>query len=191
MKQKIIAILSAIIVILGGSAVLYGARTTAYKETVITIPLAFTATGTTVVANYSPIGNYFASQDLLCEPPILDVKTAIGNFASNISMGTTTMAVSSSSLYYTVTSTKTLFNTTFVATTTAGYTIPGLGSGLTGIQGTWFNVQSPTSGIPWKLSDGEVISVYADYGDATSTASYTATNGHTFDAKVKIKCLTY
>ncbi|MDP1689228.1 MAG: hypothetical protein Q8L47_03825 [bacterium] len=115
---------------------------------------------------------------LLCDPVVLDLKTAMGAFGTTFSVGTTT---DSGDLSLTNTSTATLLKVR-VATTTAIITSPwddfnfsilGDPNRATTTPGTWYEGTRNATGTPWVWDNGVDFVVSSDVGGATSTDSWT------------------
>ena len=134
-----------------------GGRTIDLQQVIIDEPLYF-------VTTTRPLAAYRASQNLLCDYPILSITRAIGSFAANFSVGTTT-ASSTAVSGFTTPSTKTLVTSTPIGTTTVAYIGPGFGvGGVIAGTGTWYSGLGATTTFPWPFSTNEWILVYSALG---------------------------
>lgn len=160
-----------------------GGRTIDLQQVIIDEPLYF-------VTTTRPLAAYRASQNLLCDYPILSITRAIGSFAANFSIGTTT-ASSTAVSGFTTPSTKTLVTSTPIGTTTVAYIGPGFGvGGVIAGTGTWYSGLGATTTFPWPFSTNEWILVYSDFAGATSTTSTLPAGGFTLQGRLKVRCWT-
>lgn len=120
--------------------------------------------------------------DLICQPPVLDISTAVGAFGGNYRIATSTR---SGDLSVHNTTSAALIGTTRIATTTSGILTPLVANDVTGLFigadaiGNYYNqvadgdATMATGTAPFILKSGEILFAWTDYAGATSTDSWT------------------
>lgn len=177
MRNTIITLFLSIVALFGGSQ-LIGARVPDNNQVIFDIPMVLTVTS-------SPLAAGKANQDMLCEPPIVDIATAQGSIASSFKVGTTTLGAGSG---YVNTTTASLIAATVVPTSTTGYFVPRAGFNILGGSGSYYTANTTTT-VPWFFRANEYILLTSNFQGATSTSSTLPVGGFTLVGSLKLKCI--